>query len=153
MSDTFLQALRDLLGNRTLWVPIVVSFGVQFWKFLSTLIFQRQFDPGQLWSVGGMPSSHSALVCALAASVGMNAGFGSPTFAASVVLAMVVMYDAAGIRQAAGKQAQKINAIVNELLSGHPLNEEELRELLGHTPLQVAVGGLIGALAGLLLNL
>ena len=79
-------------------------------------------------------------------------GFGSPLFAVSTVLAMVVMYDAAGIRQAAGKQAAKINLIVEELLNGHPLNEEHLRELLGHTPLQVAVGALVGFVGALLLN-
>lgn len=153
MNVTLLQALKDLSGNRTLWAPVVVALAVQLWKFLWPLIFYRRFEPEQLWSTGGMPSSHSALVTALAVSVGMHAGFGSTTFAVSVVLAMVVMYDAAGIRQAAGKQAQKINRIVEELLAGHPLNEEQLRELLGHTPLQVTVGGLIGALAGWLLNL
>lgn len=153
MNGPLRQALTDLLGNRTLWVPMLAALAVQLWKFLWPLIFQRRFEPSLLWSAGGMPSSHSALVAALAASVGMHAGFGSPVFAASVVLAVVVMYDAAGIRQAAGKQAQKINRIVEELLAGHPLNQEQLRELLGHTPLQVTVGGLIGALAGWLLNL
>ncbi len=153
MNGALLQTLSDLIGNRSLWVPIAVSLAVQLWKFLWPLIFQRRLEPSLLWSAGGMPSSHSALVAALAVSVGLNAGFGSPVFAASVVLAIVVMYDAAGVRQAAGKQAQKINRIVEELLAGHPLNEEQLRELLGHTPLQVAVGGLIGTLAGWLLNL
>ncbi len=153
MNIPLAQALTDLLGNRTLWVPMLAALAVQVWKFLWPLIFQRRFEPSQLWSAGGMPSSHSALVAALAASVGMHAGFGSPVFAASVVLAIVVMYDAAGIRQAASKQAQKINRIVEELLAGHPLSQEQLRELLGHTPLQVAVGGLIGVLAGWLLNL
>lgn len=151
--SALLQALSDLLGNRTLWAPVMISLAVQLWKFLWPLIFQRRLEWNLLWSTGGMPSSHSALVAALAMSVGMHTGFGSPVFAVSVVLAMVVMYDAAGIRQAAGKQAQKINAIVEELLAGHPLNEEQLRELLGHTPLQVLVGALIGALAGWLLNL
>lgn len=153
MSPAFVQALRDLLGNRTLWAPLLVAAGVQVWKFLHPLVFQRRFDPSQLWSAGGMPSSHSALVTSLAVSVGMNVGFGSASFALAVALAIIVMYDAAGIRQAAGRQAQKINQIVKELFSGHPLNEEELRELLGHTPLQVLVGGLLGVVAGWLLNL
>ncbi len=153
MNLTLPQTLTDLLGNRTLWVPMLAALAVQLWKFLWPLIFQRRFEPSRLWSAGGMPSSHSALVAALVLSAGMNAGFGSPVFAVSAALALVVMYDAAGIRQAAGKQAQKINRIVEELLAGHPLNEEQLRELLGHTPLQVAVGGLIGAVAGWLLNL
>ena len=150
---TLAQALHELLGNRTLWVPLAVWTAVQSWKLLEPLIFERRFDLSKIWATGGMPSSHSALVTSLAMSVGMNMGFGSALFAVSVVLAIVVMYDAAGIRRAAGKQAEKINQIVEELFSGHPLNEEQLRELLGHTPLQVVVGGLIGALAGWALNL
>ncbi len=153
MKATFLQGLNDLLSNRTLWVSLAAMFGVQLWKFFEPLLFRRRFEPSRLWETGGMPSSHSALVGALATSVGMNAGFGSTAFAIAVALALVVMYDAAGVRQAAGKQAHKINQIVNELLSGHPLNEEQLRELLGHTPLQVLVGAVIGVLAGWLLNL
>jgi acid phosphatase family membrane protein YuiD len=153
MTPSLGQVLSDLLGNRTLWVPLTVWAGVQFWKFLSGWILQRRFDLSQLWMTGGMPSSHSALVAALAISVGMNVGFSSSLFAVSAVLAIVVMYDAAGIRQAAGKQAAKINLIVEELLTGHPLNEERLRELLGHTPLQVTVGALVGVLGAWLLNL
>ncbi|MGQ9491444.1 MAG: divergent PAP2 family protein [Anaerolineae bacterium] len=153
MSTGLIQDLYDLIGNRTLWVPVTVALAVQLWKFLWPLLFRRRLEPELLWSAGGMPSSHSALVAALAMSIGMNQGFGSPLFAIAMVQAMIVMYDAAGIRRAAGKQAQKINRIVEELLSGHPLSEEQLRELLGHTPLQVAVGGLIGALVGWLLNL
>jgi acid phosphatase family membrane protein YuiD len=152
MKPTFAQALAELASNRTLWVPMLIWFAVQLWKFLSPLIFHRKLDFSLLWATGGMPSSHSALVVALAITVGIETGFDSPLFAVSAVLAMIVMYDAAGVRQAAGKQAQKINRIVEELLNGHPLNEERLRELLGHTPLQVAVGGLIGLAGALLLN-
>lgn len=153
MNAPFFQSLHDLMGNRTLWVPVLLAVGVQVWKFLYTLIFERRFEPRQMWSVGGMPSSHTALVASLAMSVGMNTGFGSASFAVAVGLAIVVMFDAAGIRQAAGKQAEKINQIVEELFSGHPLNEEQLRELLGHTPLQVMVGAVVGVLGGWLLNL
>ncbi len=152
MRPTFAQALAELAANRTLWVPVLIWFAVQLWKVISPLIFRRKLDLSLLWATGGMPSSHSALVVALAISVGINTGFDSPLFAVSAVLAMIVMYDAAGVRQAAGKQAEKINLIVEELLSGHPLNEEHLRELLGHTPLQVAVGALVGFVGALLLN-
>jgi acid phosphatase family membrane protein YuiD len=146
MRPTFAQALAELAANRTLWVPVLIWFAVQLWKVISSLIFRRKLDLSLLWATGGMPSSHSALVVALAITVGIETGFDSPLFAVSAVLAMIVMYDAAGVRQAAGKQAAKINLIVEELLNGHPLNEEHLRELLGHTPLQVAVGGFVGAL-------
>jgi acid phosphatase family membrane protein YuiD len=152
MRPTLAQALADLGANRTLWVPVLIWFAVQLWKVISPLIFRRKLDLRLLWATGGMPSSHSALVVALAITVGIETGFDSPLFAVSAVLAMIVMYDAAGVRQAAGKQAEKINLIVEELLSGHPLNEEHLRELLGHTPLQVAVGAVVGFVGALLLN-
>jgi uncharacterized protein len=152
MRPTLAQALADLAANRTLWVPVLIWFGVQLWKVISPLIFRRKLDLRLLWATGGMPSSHSALVVALAITVGIETGFDSPLFAVSAVFAMIVMYDAAGVRQAAGKQAEKINLIVEELLNGHPLNEEHLRELLGHTPLQVAVGALVGFVGALLLS-
>jgi uncharacterized protein len=152
MRPTFAQALAELAANRTLWVPVLIWFAVQLWKVISFLIFHRKLDLSLLWATGGMPSSHSALVVALAITVGIETGFDSPLFAVSAVLAMIVMYDAAGVRQAAGKQAAKINLIVEELLSGHPLNEEHLRELLGHTPLQVVVGAVVGLIGALLLN-
>jgi acid phosphatase family membrane protein YuiD len=152
MRPTLAQALADLGANQTLWVPVLIWFAVQLWKVISPLIFRRKLDLRLLWATGGMPSSHSALVVALAITVGIETGFDSPLFAVSAVLAMIVMYDAAGVRQAAGKQAEKINLIVEELLSGHPLNEEHLRELLGHTPLQVAVGAVVGFVGALLLN-
>ncbi len=142
-----------LIGNRVLWAPIVTWFLVQVWKFISHLIFDRKFEVQMLWAPGGMPSSHSALVSALAMSVGLNEGFGSTDFAIATVLAMIVMYDAAGIRQAAGKHAKMINRILDELLSGAPITEERLREILGHTPFQVAIGCLVGLLGGWLLNL
>ena len=152
MRPTLAQALAELGSNRTVWVPVLIWFAVQLWKVISPLIFRRKLDLSLLWATGGMPSSHSALVVALAITVGIETGFDSPLFAVSAVLAMIVMYDAAGVRQAAGKQAEKINLIVEELLNGHPLNEEHLRELLGHTPLQVVVGAVVGFVGALLLN-
>jgi len=91
-----------------------------------------------------MPSSHSALVAALATAVGLREGLNSSLFAISVILAMVVMYDAAGVRRAASAQARILNQILDELFQGHPIQEERLRELLGHTPIQVLVGAAMG---------
>ena len=91
-----------------------------------------------------MPSSHSALVCGLATAIAINDGAGSSAFVLSVVLAMVVMYDAAGIRRAASMQARILNQIIDELFQGHPISEVRLRELLGHTPIQVAAGAVLG---------
>ncbi len=91
-----------------------------------------------------MPSSHSALVSGMAYAVGLSSGFGSPVFGLAVALASIVIYDATGIRRQAGKHAEVINAIVADLAAGHPLKEEQLREVLGHTPLQALIGTLLG---------
>lgn len=97
-----------------------------------------------LFRAGGMPSSHSALVTAVAHGLGLFYGFDSPEFAIGVTLAMVVVYDATGIRRQAGKHAELINAMINDLASGHPLKEEQLREVLGHTPIEAFAGVVLG---------
>ncbi len=130
--------------NYTLWLPLSAAFGVQLFKFLWEWIRWRDFDLRVLARSGGMPSSHSAMVSSLATAVGYRRGLQSDLFAVSVVFAVIVMYDASGVRQAAGKQAKVLNQIVRELFSGQPVGEEELKELLGHTPVEVIVGALVG---------
>jgi len=95
-----------------------------------------------LLSVGGMPSSHAALVVAATHAIGLYEGFGTPLFGLGVVICMVVIYDATGIRRQAGIHAQTINVLVDQLLKGHPVSEYQLREVLGHTPLE-ALGGFV----------
>ena len=104
----------------------------------------RRWNWALLFSVGGMPSSHSALVVAMAHGLGLYSGFDSPLFALGVTFAVVVIYDAAGLRRQAGIHAQKINILVNELLSGHQVSDKDLREVLGHTPFEVLAGILLG---------
>ncbi|CAL0333110.1 unnamed protein product [Lupinus luteus] len=114
-------------------------------KFFTTWYKERRWDPKQLVGSGGMPSSHSATVTALAIAVGYQEGFGGSLFATALVLACIVMYDATGVRLQAGRQAEVLNQIVYGLPSEHPLAESRpLRELLGHTPPQVIAGGLLG---------
>jgi acid phosphatase family membrane protein YuiD len=91
-----------------------------------------------------MPSSHSALVIAVTHAIGLMQGFGSPLYALAIVLSMIVLYDATGVRRQAGEHARVINAIVSDLVSGHPLKEEQLKELLGHTPGEVIAGATLG---------
>ena len=95
-----------------------------------------------LLTTGGMPSSHSALVTATTLAIGLYYGFDDPAFAIGVVITMVVTYDAAGVRHQTGIHAQRINVLFEELMRGHPVTEQDLREVLGHTPLEV-VGGII----------
>ena len=93
---------------------------------------------------GGMPSSHSALIVGITHAIGLSVGFDTPLFALAFAMAMIVIYDATGIRRQAGKHAELINAMINDLASGHPLKEEQLREVLGHTPLEALGGILVG---------
>lgn len=104
----------------------------------------------ELWEQDGMPSSHSAVVSGLATLIGKNEGVNTPIFALALILAFVVMYDACGIRRAAGKQAVLLNKLIETPgLTGMQVSEK-LVEVLGHTPVQVFVGALIGVLAGLI---
>ncbi|XP_022726195.1 uncharacterized protein LOC111282394 [Durio zibethinus] len=126
-------------------------------KFLTSWYKERRCDIKQLVGSGGMPSSHSATVAALATAIGLQEGFRGALFATALILACIVMYDATGVRLQAGRQAEVLNQIVYELPAEHPLAESRpLRELLGHTPPQVIAGGLLGvitAVAGYLITL
>ncbi|BDA70784.1 membrane protein [Dulcicalothrix desertica PCC 7102] len=120
-------------------------------KLAVEIIKNRKLNVQVLVTTGGMPSAHSALVTALAAGVGQTVGWQSPEFALATVFAIIVMYDAAGVRQAAGKQARILNQMIDELFREHPnFNEDRLKELLGHTPFQVIAGSALGVTVSLL---
>ncbi|MCQ4935888.1 MULTISPECIES: divergent PAP2 family protein [Anaerotignum] len=136
----------EITYNVPLWAAIISWAIAQGTKIILTLIIDKRFDATRIVGTGGMPSSHSALVMALAFSIGKYNGFGTSLFAMALIFSFVVMYDAAGIRRAAGKQAE----IINMLLIKHEVPDmEKLKELLGHTPLEVFVGGLLGIAVGL----
>jgi len=136
--------MRALFSNAALWLPISVALGVQLYKLITDWIQSGRLDFRVLAQAGGMPSSHSAMVCSLATVCGYLYGLDSAAFAIAVVLAGIVMYDARGVRQESGKQARVLNQIMQTLFTGHPITEDELKELIGHTTIQVIVGGLIG---------
>ncbi len=140
--------MNEFLSNRVFQAVFVPWLIAQISKPIIEYIRRRRVDMRLLVSAGGMPSSHSASVCALATAVGIQEGVGSTFFAISVLLAIIVMYDAAGVRRAASIQARILNQIIDELFQGHPISETRLRELLGHTPFEVLVGaiwGIVGA--------
>jgi acid phosphatase family membrane protein YuiD len=139
-----MDAFAALSSNLTLLIPISAMVGVQIFKFVRDWLRTGEYSIPVLFSTGGMPSSHSALVTSLATAVGIQFGFGSGYFAIACVLALIVMYDARGVRQESGQHARVINHIVRELFSGHAISDRELKELLGHTSLEVFVGALIG---------
>ena len=125
-------------------VPAAVWFIAQFSKLIITLIWDKRFDLSQLTSMGGMPSSHSATVCALATTIGKLEGFTSPLFAISFFFALIVMYDAAGVRRTVGDQSVIINRIIAELFKDNPEFEKGLKEFIGHTRLEIIIGAALG---------
>ena len=141
----------DFIENyKYIIVPFIVWFGIQIFKVITDLIKTKKFDFKRIMGAGGMPSSHSAVVTSLATLIGKNEGIQSPLFGLAVVFAFIVMYDAAGVRRAAGKQAKILNKLIETPgLTGVQVSEK-LVEVLGHTPIQVVVGATIGVIAGLI---
>lgn len=140
-----MQDVGNILDNRVLLVALVACLIAQALKLVVELIKNRKLDVRALVTTGGMPSAHSALVTALAAGVGQTHGWASTEFAVATVFAIIVMYDAAGVRQAAGKQARILNQMIDELFHEHPeFTGDRLKELLGHTPFQVIAGSALG---------
>lgn len=131
------------------WAGLAGWLVAQLTKMLICLIQSRRLDFRYLASTGGMPSAHSSLVSALTTAIVLTDGFDSPLFAISVVFASVVMFDAQTVRAAAGKQARLLNQIVDELFQEHHLSETKLKELLGHTRLEVFFGMLTGIVTAL----
>lgn len=143
--------LDRLLRNRVLMLAMIAWGAAQILKVILIAIFSRKFEPSRFFGAGGMPSSHSAVVVALALTIGFHAGFDSSLFALSAVLALVVMYDAAGVRRAAGVQARLLNRIALNLFAEGKMPEPEaLRELLGHTPIEVLAGAALGVAVALI---
>ncbi|MFC1879396.1 divergent PAP2 family protein [Chloroflexota bacterium] len=136
----------NILTNQVLICALLAWLIAQIIKVPLEFIRASRWDWSLLLRAGGMPSSHSALVASLAHSVGVFVGFGTPLFAAVFVVAMIVVYDATGIRRQAGKHAEIINKMILDLTSGHPLKEEQLREVLGHTPLEALAGTILGVI-------
>lgn len=143
-----MNIFTQLLHNKFIWVPFFTWFGIQAFKVIWDLVTTKKFNFKRILGAGGMPSSHSAIVMAITVLVGKEAGFDSYAFAISFVFACVVMYDAAGVRRAAGKQARLLNKIIETPgLTGVQV-QEKLVEVLGHSPLQVLVGAMIGIIVG-----
>ena len=133
-------------------VPFETWFFIQLFKLIYDLVVTKQFNFKRILGAGGMPSSHSAVVVALCTMIGKNYGIDSAIFGLSIVFAFVVMYDAAGVRRAAGKQAKLLNKIVQTPGLSNVEVTEKLQEVLGHTPTQVFVGALIGLIVGLVMG-
>lgn len=139
-----MKILQAIVTNKCIYVPFFVWLGVQIFKTVIEMIKNRNFDFKRLIGAGGMPSSHSAIVTAESVLIGKAEGFNSSIFGLSIIIALIVMYDAAGVRRAAGKQAKVLNKILETPGLTFDQVQEKLVEVLGHTPIQVFVGAIIG---------
>ncbi len=148
--------IQELLINKLFWISVTGWAVAQVLKTFINLAFTKSFDPERLFGSGGMPSSHSATVCALTTATVLQYGASSFQFAITAVLAIIVMYDAAGVRRETGTQAVVLNKFLD--MFAHMDNafteqftEEKLKELVGHTPLQVSAGAVLGILIALIM--
>ena len=144
-----MKVIGEILKNKYIVIPLLLWFCIQIFKVIYDLITTKKFNFKRIMGAGGMPSSHSAVVVGLATLIGKYEGINTPIFAIALIFSFVVMYDAAGVRRAAGKQAKLLNQLVETPgLSGIQVSEK-LVEVLGHTPIQVIVGAAIGVIVGI----
>ena len=144
--------MEAVLFNKALWVPAAAWCLAQILKLIIESAKAGRLNFSYLITMGGMPSSHTALVCALATTIAVVYGVGSALFAISAFFAIIVMYDAAGVRQTVSTQSTMLNRIVDELFKGNPQFQQRMRELIGHTKFEVAAGAILGIVFAFLLS-
>lgn len=140
---------QELINNPVFITAMIGWFLSGFLKVPIHYMVTKKWSWGLWFSPGGMPSSHSTLVTSTMLATGLYAGFDSPIFGVAFTVMMIVVYDAAGVRRQAGFHARKINKIIEELFAGHPISEDQLKEVLGHTPRQVVAGVVLGLVIAL----
>ena len=145
--------LSEMLQNRVLCCSVVSFLAAQLLKLLCSLRFHQKINWQRMFGMGGMPSSHTAFVFSMALMTGLAEGFASTYFALAFILMAIVIYDALGVRAETGKQGKVLNRILREvLIEGKPITEDRLKELVGHTPLEVIAGALVGLITVLIMK-
>ncbi|HNZ02265.1 MAG TPA: divergent PAP2 family protein, partial [Anaerolineaceae bacterium] len=145
--------MRELVQNQVLIAALLGWFIAQTLKLPIHYFRYKRWSWALWFSAGGMPSSHSSLITATTLACGFYEGFDSPVFALAFAVSMVILYDAAGVRRQAGIHAQRINTLIEEIFSGHPISQERLKEVLGHTPREVLAGMGLGIAIAVVLKL
>lgn len=145
-----MKILEELLRNRVLEAVLAAWLIAQALKIPTEYLRSRRWLWAMFFAPGGMPSSHSALMVAGSLATGLYYGFDQPFFAMAVAITMIVVHDAAGVRRQAGFHAERINFLFEELLKGHAWSEKDLKEVIGHTPLEVIGGIILGFIVALL---
>ena len=142
--------IAAILQNKVLIATMLGFLIAQVLKIPTEYLRSRRWMWAMFFAAGGMPSSHSALMVAATLSIGLYHGFDNPIFALGVAITMIVAHDASGVRRQAGMHAERINVLFEELLKGHMWDENDLREVIGHTPLEVVGGILLGLLVAII---
>ncbi len=135
---------EGILENSVFWVAFWAWFAAQFIKVITYFFQEGKLNIYRMIGSGGMPSSHSSFVMGLSTAVGLTHGWDSGLFAVAIVISLIVMYDASGVRRAVGKQAIIINNMIDDLYHHKPITNERLKELVGHTPVEVFAGAVLG---------
>ncbi len=146
------QVLIEISKNSILWSAVISWIIAQTLKVIIGIITEKRFNFKWFVGTGGMPSSHVAGVSALATSTGLNFGFDSPIFAVAAIFTFIIMFDAQGVRRASGKQAEILNRIMEDIYLKREVREDKLKELIGHTPVQVLAGCALGILISIVFN-
>lgn len=144
------MVLNDIISNKVIIAGLLGWAVAQILKVITNSIKLKQIDLSRIVGSGGMPSSHSGFCMAVAVKTGIIEGFDSPIFALAITFALVVMYDAAGVRRAAGNQAKVLNLIINDLSHKKGIQQDRLKELIGHTPFEVIAGAILGIIIGII---
>ncbi len=145
-----MDTIISIITNKYIYVPSLLWLCIQIFKVVYDLVTLKKFNVRRIVGAGGMPSSHSAIAVSLATLIGKYEGVETPIFALAVIFSFIVMYDAAGVRRAAGKQARLLNKIIETPGMSSLEVQEKLVEFLGHTPIQVIVGAMLGVMIGLM---
>ncbi|MBR2371225.1 MAG: divergent PAP2 family protein [Clostridia bacterium] len=148
-----MEYIKALFTNRMFVTPLLAWLTAQLIKVIIHLLVHKEFSPERLFGDGGMPSGHSATVIAMTTTAAIVYGLGSPVFAISAVLAVIVMNDAVGVRRETGRHAKRINAIWDRLFSTEISDVEKLKVFVGHSPFQVIIGASLGLIMALIINL
>ncbi len=144
-----MEVFSQVFSNKVLWISIFACFLAQFFKIFTG--DNKKIELTRIFTSGGMPSSHSSFVTSLATLVGIEKGFNSTEFAIVTVFALIIMYDASGVRRAVGKQATIINKILDDLHHKKHIEQKRLKELIGHTPKEVLCGAILGIVTALIM--
>lgn len=145
-----MEVFSQIFSNKVLWISIFACFLAQFLKIFTGE--NKRIELSRILTSGGMPSSHSSFVTSLATLVGLERGFSSTDFAIVTVFALIIMYDASGVRRAVGKQATIINQMLDDLHHKKHIEQKRLKELIGHTPKEVLFGAILGIITALVMG-